>query len=122
MKLIKIAYAIFFTTLILVILNSVLLNSLISETITEVENAEENDTKKAEGEYEKIYKKFKVKETYIAITVNHEDMTNIEDAFSEVIGAAEAGDREGIITAKNRLIDALRHLKRLSGINIDSIL
>ena len=122
MKLVKIAYAIFFGTLVLVVLNSVILRSLISDTITAVAGAEEQDTQKAEIEYSQIYEKFKSKETYIAITVNHEDMTNIEDAFSEVVGAAEAGDREGMITAKNRLIDALRHLKRLSGINIDSIL
>ena len=122
MKLVKIAYAIFFGTLVLVVLNSVILRSLISDTITAVEGAEEQNTEKAEIEYSQIYKKFKSKETYIAITVNHEDMTNIEDAFSEVVGAAEAGDREGMITAKNRLIDALQHLKRLSGINIDSIL
>ncbi len=122
MKLVKIAYTIFFTTLILVTLNSVILRSLITDTIRMVEDAEEEDTKKAVGEYSQIYENFKRKETYIAITVNHEDMTNIEDAFSEVVGAAEAGDREGMIIAKNRLTDALRHLKRLSGINIDSIL
>ena len=122
MKLVKIAYAIFFATLILVIINSVVLRSIIGDTITAVEGAEEKDTEIAKSEYGKIYKNFKQKETYIAITVNHEDMTNIEDAFSEVVGAADAGDLEGMITAKNRLIDALRHLKRLSGINIDSIM
>ena len=122
MKLVKIAYAILFTTLALVTLNSVILRSLITDTITAVEAAEEEDTEKAKIEYSQIYEKFQRKETYIAITVNHEDMTNIEDAFSEVVGAADAGDREGMIIAKNRLIDALRHLKRLSGINIDSIL
>ena len=122
MKLVKIAYAIFFTTLVLVMLNSVILRSLITDTITAVEGAEEEDTDKAEIEYNQIYKDFKKKETYIAITVSHEDMTNIEDSFSEVVGAAEAGDRDGVIIAKNRLIDALRHLKRLSGINVDSIL
>lgn len=122
MRVVKIAFVILFSTLIFVTLNSIVLRSVIGDTITNVKAAEEEDMEKAKKEYEELYDNFKRKETYIAITVNHEDMTNIEDAFSEVVGAARAGDREGMLIAKNRLIDALLHLKRLSGINIDSIL
>ena len=122
MKITKIAYAIFFVTLVLVVTNSLILRSIIEETVCELDGATEEDMESAVSEYEYIYKNFKRKETYIAITVNHEDLTNIESSFAEVIGAAKANDRESLIIAKNRLTDALRHLKRLSGINIDSIL
>lgn len=122
MKIIKIAYAIFFVTLVLVVTNSLILRSIIEETVCALDGATEENMESAVSEYGYIYKNFKRKETYIAITVNHEDLTNIESSFAEVIGAAKANDRESLIIAKNRLTDALRHLKRLSGINIDSIL
>ena len=73
-------------------------------------------------EYERLYKDFKKKEQYISLTVNHEDLTDVESSFSEIVGAAKANDEEAFLTIKSRLIDALDHLRRLSGINIDSIL
>ena len=68
------------------------------------------------------YESFKKKETYISLTVNHADMTSIEESFSELIGYYEVGDMDGAHVTKNRLTDALEHLGRLSGFNIDAII
>ena len=54
--------------------------------------------------------------------MSHDDLTNIEEAFAEIIGAARAGNEIGLITLKSRLRDSLEHLGRLSSINLDSIL
>jgi hypothetical protein len=59
---------------------------------------------------------------FFAITVSHDDLTNIEGCFYEILGAAEANDDDALKIAKSRLIGSLSHLKRLSAINIDSIL
>ena len=68
-----------------------------------------------------VYADFKKAETYMSLSVNHNDLTNIEEIFSEMIGYLSVGDANGAKVAKSRLTDALGHLKRLSGINIDSI-
>ena len=72
--------------------------------------------------YEEIAEKFQKHERYISLTVSHDDLTNIEEAFAELIGAVNANDEARLITIKSRLKDSLTHLGRLSGINIDSIL
>ena len=122
MKVVKIAYSILCISLILVVVNSIVLGKVIDSISEMVENADYDDAKEIKKEFEEIYEVFRKKESYIALTVSHDDLTNIEDAFAEVIGAADANDMASVTTAKSRLSDALRHLKRLSGINIDSIL
>lgn len=122
MKLEKIAYAILICSVLLITANAIALGRIIDTTVAEVTAAEEEDTEKATKAYTELYENFKRKESYIALTVNHGDLMNIEDAFAEIIGAAKADDKESLMIAKSRLIDALGHLKRLSGINIDSIL
>jgi hypothetical protein len=54
--------------------------------------------------------------------VSHSDLSEIEGAFAELIGAAEAKDEESVIIAKSRLTNALMHLRRLSIIGIEGIL
>ena len=46
---------------------------------------------------------------------------NIELGFAELIGMAKVGDSEGAQVTKSRLKYSLEHLKRLAGMNIDSI-
>lgn len=70
---------------------------------------------------EDVFADFMKSETYMSITVNHDDLTNIEGLFSEMVGQLKVGDREGAEVTKDRLLDALRHLRRLSGINFDSV-
>lgn len=69
-----------------------------------------------------IYGRFGRWETFISMTVSHDDLTNIESGFAEMIGMLEIGDTEGAAVAKSRLKDSFRHLRRLVGINLDSII
>ena len=71
--------------------------------------------------YYEIFEDYIKRQRFIGLTVSHEDLTNIECEFYEILGAIEAEDEESLIIAKSRLIGALSHLKRLSGINADSI-
>lgn len=121
MKTVRVAAVLLVITLLTVIINSWVLKNMIDEITNEVEAAEEENTELAFAEYSEIFEKYKKKSSYISLTVNHEDLTDIENSFAEIIGAARSGDVEGIITIKSRLISALRHLGRLTGINLDSI-
>ncbi len=75
----------------------------------------------AEKNASAAFSAFKKEEEYLSLTVNHGDLTDIEALFSEMIGYLRVSDREGAEVTKNRLIDALSHLRRLSGCNISSI-
>lgn len=108
-------------TVLTVIINSLVLRGIISDITDEIISAEESDAAIAEAEYTKIFEHYKSRALYISLTVNHEDLTDIENSFSEIIGASKAGDMDAVITAKSRLISALMHLGRLAGINLDSI-
>lgn len=76
----------------------------------------------SKSEAELVWSEFKERETYISLTVSHDDLSNIEDAFCDMIGALGCGDTDGADTAKYRLIHSLEHLRRLSGVNIDAII
>ena len=69
-----------------------------------------------------LFKDYKRREFFLSLTVSHEDLTDIESLFSEMIGYLSVKDTEGAEMTKSRLIDALMHLRRLSGVNISSIL
>ncbi len=106
-----------------VIINTVLLNGSIERHTGLVYEFEiSDDFAESEKRAREIYEDFRQSETYISILVNHNDLTNIEDIFAEMIGCLSVGDTDGAKIAKSRLIDALSHLKRLSGVNIDSII
>ena len=121
MKTVKVAAILLVVTLLTVIINSTVLKIIIDEITDEVIAAEEEDADAAYEEYSEIFEKYKKKASYISLTVNHEDLTDIENSFAEIIGAAKSGDIDGVITIKSRLISALTHLGRLTGINLDSI-
>ena len=112
---------------LLLLLTSVILNSVYISKITEkfADRIQEIDTDNLEVATEflkNIREDFKKAEKFISITVSHDDLTNIEEGFADIIGAAEAGMKVDVITIKSRLEDALRHLGRLSSINFDSII
>ncbi len=71
--------------------------------------------------YHDIYEDFRSTRRYISFTVDHDTITVLEDGFAEILGAIEAEDEGALIIAKSRLIGSISHLKRLSGINADSI-
>lgn len=122
MKPIKLSILILAVLTISVYANSLYIGHLTESIAKRVDAADTDDIENVSDTFEEIYNEFKKAERYISITVSHDDLTNIEESFSEIIGAADAGNLIGVKTTKSRLKDALMHLGRLSGINIDSIL
>ena len=122
MKPMKIASAALLFLLALVILNSIYIGSITEFFADRIKEIETDELSVTANEIKKIYADFKKNEKIISITVSHDDLTNIEESFADIIGAAEAGMAANVITIKSRLEDALRHLGRLSGINLDSII
>ena len=114
MKSVRIAAVVLVLTVLLVVGNSIVVRELIDGVIEDVETA-------GPEEYGDIFANFKRIEKYISLTVDHEDMMNIELGFAELIGMGEVGDEEGAQVTKSRLKYSLEHLKRLAGMNIDSI-
>jgi hypothetical protein len=101
--------------------NAVMIDKSIDATLKEVEKLSFGAGSSAE-DAERIYSDFKVKENYISITVNHEDLTNINECFSDMIAYLRVGKRDEAEVAKYRLIDSLEHLRRSCGLNVDSII
>ncbi len=108
---------------VLVLVNSVGIVSAADRYQATLEAFTVNDHPHADvSAYERIYDDFLQTEKWISLTVSHEDLTNIEGAFAEWIGAAKADDKQTAEEMKSRLIDAFRHLGRLAKCNGDSIL
>ena len=114
MRSVRIAAVILTVTVLAVILNAIGVRLVIDGITADVEAAE------ADG-YAEVFERFKKMEVYVSLSVDHEDMMNIELAFAELVAMAEGGDTEGAEVTKSRLTYSLEHLKRLSGLNIDSI-
>ena len=76
----------------------------------------------AEEDAKALSREFMKKERFISLSVNHEDLTNIEEAFTELIAELSVSEHNDAEVAKNRLVDAFEHLRRLSGCNIDSVI
>ena len=108
-------------TVVAVSINTAVLEKQISE-VTEAVTALNVNDENAQETATVIYDDFRKKETYISLTVNHDDLTNIEEGFAELIGYLEIGDTDGAYVTKNRLLDSIDHLRRLSGFNIDAII
>ena len=114
----------FALVVISVIANTVILHRNIDKIHESVDKIEINDNncEIAKVLAEDIYELFRKRETFIGLTVNHDDLSEIEDCFSELIAYLRVDDADSASVAKNRLTDALSHLRRLSGFNIDAII
>ena len=121
MKTKRIAFTVLFAVLFTVIANSVYLHFSIKNICNRTEAAQVY-SQGAFDEYNEIYAFYKKHEHLISLTVNHDDLANIDDLYCEIIGEIGICDNEAASVTKSRLIGALRHLRRLSGINIDSII
>lgn len=121
MKETKLAIAILFFLVLLITVNAVYIKNI---TTSLADSLEEIDiySESAQGEFERAFENFKRNEKIISLTVSHDDLTSIEDSFSELMGACETGKISEIAIIKSRIIDSLEHLRRLSGFNPDSIL
>lgn len=119
MKALIFAYVTLAAVIATVFINSFAVSDAVGDMINslqEVENSTDNKEK-----YIEIYDEFKRYRKYINLTVSHDIIMSIEENFAEILGALEADDEESLIITKSRLISELSHLKRLSGINSDSI-
>ena len=104
-----------------VVTNALIIKQKIENTLAEVIDIEitESTTK---SQAEEVFEEFLKREHYISLTVSHEDLMQTEENFADMVGCLSAGDVEGAMAAKYRLIRSLEHLRRLSGFNIDSII
>jgi len=120
---------IFSVILMTLLLSAVFINTyVIDKEILNLSNSLERttiDEKDIEGslaEAKAVYDSYKKRETFLSLTVNHDDLTSIEDNFAEMIGNLSVKDADAARVSKNRLLCSLEHLRRLSGINFDAII
>ncbi len=118
----KIAVTVLIILAFVIFANSLYIEKITDNFIRDTREIDTSNTENAMAEFEKLFSKFRRAEKIISITVGHDDLTHIEENFADIIGAARAGDEDGLVTTKSRLIDSLGHLRRLSGINLDSII
>lgn len=118
------AFSVFFAVLMLVSLNTYFIRQSIDEIILDIEaiNLDGEIDEAVRAGASELYDDFKGRESYISLTVSHSDLMSINDSLSEFVGYISVGDKDGAKVTKSRLINALEHLKRLSGFNIDSII
>ena len=121
MKTIRIAIVVLLLLTVTVVANSLYISHVTEKFSRELENLDINSDNIIE-ELESGFKRFKKAERFISITVSHDDLTNIEESFADIIGAAKAGETGDIQRIKSRLVDSLLHLGRLSSLNLDSII
>ena len=126
---IKIKIKIFAFILMIILIGAVSLNTyVIDRKISglhdklELVSITDSNTEQVRQKVEEIFEEYKSCETYVSLTVNHDDLTNIEDNFAELIGNLSVGDADSAKVTKNRLLYSLEHLRRLSGINVDSVI
>jgi len=119
-----VAFCLFFLVICFVCINTIVLDRQIGKLYKSAEKMQisDDDIPSSEKVARELYEEFKKRETFISLTVNHEDLTSIEESFSEIIGYLSVGDANGARVMKNRLLDSLEHLRRLSGFNIDAII
>ena len=121
MKINIFAYSILIILILVIVTNSIFIGKVTKDLAKEVDAVKTDDMTSATEEYEKILSSFRKAEKLISLTVSHDDLTNREESFSEIIGAAKAKDEASLIREKSRLRDALMHLGRLSQISLESI-
>ena len=109
-----------FVIFIAVAINTVFLRKEISGVINKVESIDTR-SENALALAIRTQEDFRKTENFISITVSHDDLTNIEDGFAELVGYLKVSDSDGAEIVKSRLINSLEHLRRLSGVNFDSI-
>ena len=117
----KIAYTVLIFSLIAVAANSIYLHFSI-EKITQRSEATSVYSVDAAGNFRELHNYYKRHEHIISLTVNHDDLTVIEECFVEMIGYLEIGDSDNATVTKSRLTHSIEHLRRLSTFTIDAII
>ena len=114
----------FLLIVFLVFVNTLFLHSDIEKIYEAVNGLDirEGNCESAMIDAEKALGILKKKELFMGLTVNHEDLSDIKNEFSELLGYLSVDDAKEAFVVKNRLKDSLSHLRRLSGFNIDAII
>ena len=107
--------------LIFVFINTPTVDGLIKATLSDVEALNPSDTDIAKS-FSAVRDSYEKRSDYIYLTVSHSLMAEVDECFAEFEGAVLAGNEDEITQAKSRLIDALMHLRRLSGFKLESII
>ena len=115
------ALIILVTVIAFVCINTVILDKQIECVIEKVDALNFKD-KATMSDASELYVDFMKKQKYLSLTVNHDDMTCIEDCLIEMIGYVSVDDLQNAEVTKYRLKNSLEHLRRLSGFNIDAII
>lgn len=114
------AFIIFIAIIVSVATNTVILGIQIDDLSAEVEKIEVGND--AYQQTSVLLENFRQKEAFMSLTVSHDDLTTIGECMVEMQVYLSQEDYENAEVAKNRLEYFLKHLKRLSGFNIDSII
>ena len=115
-----VAVVLLLSLLTAVTVNTVYLTNKLDEICRSICDLDIKTEEKTQAEA--IYEEYNQAKTIISLTVSHEDLTNIDDAFVQMISYISVGNVEEAEVTKSRLIASLQHLRRLSGFNIDSII
>ena len=101
--------------------NTFFLTRCIDEILSDVEKLD-TESEKARDFGEKIFENYKNAEGFLSLTVSHDDLADVNSYFTEMNAYLSLGNSEEAAVAKSRLIDALSHLRRLSGFNFNAFL
>ena len=113
-----IAIVIFAALVALALLNYLLCTARLNDLERSAEGIECGDSAEAEAIKEKFYKTAFL----LSVTLNHDDIEEAEEYLIELAEMAKGKDAAALSLAKSLLISAIKQLKRLSGISIDSII
>ena len=113
----KVMSVILFCLVILAVtINTVVIQDRLSKIGLMLDEAELSD------EVSEAYESFKKSEVLLGFSTSHEDLTDVSEGFVELISYLDIGDNDSATVTKNRLKYLIEHLRRLSGINIESII
>jgi hypothetical protein len=118
---VKFSYFILFALLFAVIINSVYIDKVMND-IYDISERSGEGAEELNESFDKINRIYEKNEIFISLTVSHEDLTELELILAEINGALAVGDADEARIAKSRFENAVLHLARLSGVNIESIL
>ncbi len=104
-----------------VILNSFAIDGSIDKIYENIHSLPEKATEDSITLFDKAYEDFLSRGKFLSLTVSHSELAEIDKDFAELLGAAKAKDEDAIIITKSRLEKSLFRLKRLYGLNFESI-
>ncbi len=104
-----------------VIANTFFLTRKIEQIISDIQSASTENTNDSIGRITEIFDNYQKAEGFLSLTVSHNDLSDINGYFTELMAYLSLGNADEASVAKSRLTDALLHLKRLSGWNIQAI-